>query len=193
MDYLPIKRAIVSVTDKSGLGDLAAFLHSRGVELVSTGGTQKFLENLGLPVTRCTWSPASRKCSTAGSKPCTPISTGILADKDNPNTSKRSSTSASKPLTRSSSTSTTSKSRRSETRSQSRHRTNRHRRPTMLRAAAKNYHSVLVIPEPAAYEEVQAELEGYNLAAPLALRRKMAARTFELTSAYDAMIAKYLK
>lgn len=49
MENLPIRRAILSVTDKSGLVDLATFLTSRGVELVSTGGTQKALEAAGLP------------------------------------------------------------------------------------------------------------------------------------------------
>ena len=51
MDILPIRRAILSVTDKSGLVEFATFLTSRGVELISTGGTQKALEAAGLPVT----------------------------------------------------------------------------------------------------------------------------------------------
>ena len=51
MDFLPLKRALLSVTHKDGLADFAAFLHANGVELVSTGGTLKFLENAGLPVT----------------------------------------------------------------------------------------------------------------------------------------------
>ena len=51
MDFLPIKRALLSVTDKSGLKEFAEFLHSRPVEIVSTGGTMKFLKEAGLPVT----------------------------------------------------------------------------------------------------------------------------------------------
>ena len=51
MDILPIRRAILSVTDKSGLVEFATFLTSRGVELISTGGTQKALEAAGLSVT----------------------------------------------------------------------------------------------------------------------------------------------
>ncbi len=51
MDFLPIKRALLSVTDKSGLKEFAEFLHSRQVEIVSTGGTMKFLKEAGLPVT----------------------------------------------------------------------------------------------------------------------------------------------
>ena len=51
MDFLPIRRAILSVTDKTGLVDFATFLVEHKVELVSTGGTQKALEQAGLPVT----------------------------------------------------------------------------------------------------------------------------------------------
>ena len=50
MELLPIRRAILSVTDKSGLVEFASFLSSNGVEIVSTGGTMKALENAGLPV-----------------------------------------------------------------------------------------------------------------------------------------------
>ena len=46
-----VKRALLSVSDKSGIADLGRALHSLGVELVSTGGTAKLLEKEGLPVT----------------------------------------------------------------------------------------------------------------------------------------------
>ena len=51
MELLPIKRAILSVTDKTGLPELARFLSAAGVELVSTGGTRKLLTEAGLTVT----------------------------------------------------------------------------------------------------------------------------------------------
>ena len=50
MDLLPIHRAILSVTDKTGLVEFAKFLVDNGVELVSTGGTMKCLKEGGLPV-----------------------------------------------------------------------------------------------------------------------------------------------
>ena len=50
-DTIPIRRALLSVSDKTGLGELAARLHARGVELVSTGGTARALRQTGLPVT----------------------------------------------------------------------------------------------------------------------------------------------
>ena len=50
MQFLPIKRALLSVTDKSGLVDLAKFLVQNQVEIVSTGGTKRKLEENGIPV-----------------------------------------------------------------------------------------------------------------------------------------------
>ena len=49
MDFLPIRRALLSVTHKDGLAEFAAFLHANGVELVSTGGTLKFLKTRACP------------------------------------------------------------------------------------------------------------------------------------------------
>ncbi|MEY4180508.1 MAG: hypothetical protein RLY70_4082, partial [Planctomycetota bacterium] len=51
MDSPPLRRALISVSDKSGLVEFARELHSLGVEIVSTGGTRKHLESAGLPVT----------------------------------------------------------------------------------------------------------------------------------------------
>ena len=49
-DLVPVRRALLSVSDKAGLVDLASALAARGVELVSTGGTAKALRDAGLPV-----------------------------------------------------------------------------------------------------------------------------------------------
>src|SRR3954454_22462827 len=51
-DLVPVKRALLSVFDKTGLKEFAAALHNEfGVQLISTGGTAKFIRDLGLPVT----------------------------------------------------------------------------------------------------------------------------------------------
>src|SRR5207253_6247904 len=51
-DLVPVKRALLSVSDKTGLADFATALHGEfSVELISTGGTAKFLRDAGLPVT----------------------------------------------------------------------------------------------------------------------------------------------
>ena len=49
-DLVPLRRALLSVSDKEGLIDLARGLHERGVELISTGGTAKAIAEAGLPV-----------------------------------------------------------------------------------------------------------------------------------------------
>ena len=62
----------------------------------------------------------------------------------------------------------------------------------MLRAAAKNYHSILVIPGPEHYEPVKEALQANEMKATLNMRRKLAAITFDETSDYDRTIADYL-
>ena len=50
MESIPVRRALLSVSDKTGLVDFAKALAARGVEIVSTGGTAKALETAGVPV-----------------------------------------------------------------------------------------------------------------------------------------------
>lgn len=52
MDFLPIRRALLSVTHKDGLAEFATFLHANGVELRLHRRHAKFLENAGLPSPR---------------------------------------------------------------------------------------------------------------------------------------------
>ena len=48
---MQIKRALLSVSDKTGIVKLAQFLHEIGVEIISTGGTMKAIKDAGIPVT----------------------------------------------------------------------------------------------------------------------------------------------
>ena len=75
MDFLPIRRALLSVTHKDGLAEFATFLYANGVELVSTGGTLKFLENAGLPVTAVSDVTGFPEILAAGRRHCIPTST----------------------------------------------------------------------------------------------------------------------
>ena len=50
VDFLPVRRALLSVSDKTGLVELARALVARNVELLSTGGTAKAIREAGLPV-----------------------------------------------------------------------------------------------------------------------------------------------
>ena len=58
----PIRRALLSVSDKTGLIEFGKFLHDAGVEIISTGGTAKALQNEGLPVKELLKPPAFQRC-----------------------------------------------------------------------------------------------------------------------------------
>jgi len=84
MDFLPIRRAILSVTDKSGLADFASFLTARNVEIISTGGTHKKLVAAGIKVTSVSDVTGFPEIMGGRVKTLHPrVHAGILADKDN--------------------------------------------------------------------------------------------------------------
>ena len=82
LDQVPIKRALVSVFDKTGLEDLVRGLHDAGVELVSTGGSAALIEGLGLPVTKVEDLTGFPECLDGRVKTLHPrVHAGILADR----------------------------------------------------------------------------------------------------------------
>ncbi|MCL1940138.1 MAG: IMP cyclohydrolase [Desulfovibrionaceae bacterium] len=195
MDMLPIRRAILSVTDKTGLADFAAFLAGNGVELVSTGGTCKMLQDAGLTVTQVSEVTGFPEIMGGRVKTLHPaIHGGILADKDNPEHVKtlgehgiktfdlvcvnlyNFAEAAAKQLEPRLAIEEIDIGG-----------------PCMLRASAKNYHSVLVAPAPSFYPRIRTALIDNNMRAPLGLRLELAVATFAATSLYDGMIATYLK
>jgi phosphoribosylaminoimidazolecarboxamide formyltransferase/IMP cyclohydrolase len=81
-DQIPIKRALVSVYDKTGLDDLVRGLAAAGVELVSTGGSAALIESLGLPVTKVEDLTGFPECLDGRVKTLHPrVHAGILADR----------------------------------------------------------------------------------------------------------------
>ena len=193
MNLLPVKRAILSVTDKTGLAEFATFLADQGVELVSTGGTKKMLKDSGLAVTSVSDVTDFPEILGGRVKTLHPnIHGGVLADKDDEGHMEtlrefgietfdivcvnlyNFAEAAKKGLGLRDAVEQIDIGG-----------------PTMLRAAAKNFHSVLVIPDPAYYSKVQEEMEA-NGGISLEFRKEMAALTFRLVSNYDAMITEYL-
>lgn len=193
MDMLVIRRALLSVTHKDGLAEFASFLHGQGVELVSTGGTMKFLKERGLPVTAVSEVTGFPEILDGRVKTLNPrIHGAILADKDNPahlatlaehgivpfdlvcvNLYDFASALEKKLPVRGMVEEIDIGG------------------PCLLRASAKNYHSVLVLPDPACYAEAVELLKQGGV--DLAFRQRMAARTFRITSRYDDMIAAWLE
>ena len=194
MEQLPIKRALISVTDKTGIVEFAKFLKDNGVEITSTGGTEKLLKQAGLPVKKVSELTGFPEILDGRVKTLHPrVHAGILADKDNP---KHMSVleefeilpfdcicinlynfgeAARKGLKLKDAVEQIDIGG-----------------PCMLRAAAKNYHSVLVVPGPEHYGPVSEALIANEMTVPLELRKQLAAITFDQTSEYDRMISDYL-
>ena len=79
---IPVRRALVSVYDKSGLDDLVRGLHEAGVSLVSTGGSAALIEKLGIPVTKVEELTGFPECLDGRVKTLHPmVHAGILADR----------------------------------------------------------------------------------------------------------------
>ena len=194
MDILPIRRAILSVTDKSGLVEFATFLTSRGVELVSTGGTQKALEAAGLPVTAVSTVTGFPEILGGRVKTLHPkIHAGILANKDEPQHMQTLAEKGIRPFD------LVCVNLYDFAGAVERHLSLEQAveeidigGPCMLRASAKNFHSILVLPSPQWYTAAMEELEK-DTPVGLEFRQIMASRAFEATSRYDALITSYLR
>jgi phosphoribosylaminoimidazolecarboxamide formyltransferase / IMP cyclohydrolase len=195
MQLLPIRQALLSVTDKTGLVEFATLLQQGGVQLISTGGTRKALLDAGLAVRAVSDVTGFPEILDGRVKTLHPNIHGpLLADKDNPEHLRTLTQRNLLPLDLICVNLYDFAHALAK---------NLNLRacveqidiggPTMLRAAAKNFHSVLVVPGPEDYPRVMAELGSQHYHVSLALRRETAAKTFRLTSAYDAMIADYLE
>ena len=195
MDLLPIRRAILSVTDKSGLAEFAGFLAGIGVELVSTGGTMKALQAAGLPVKQVSDVTGFPEILGGRVKTLHPkIHGGILCNKDLPEhleTLKQMDIvpvdlvcvnlynfagAVSRKLSLEQAVEEIDIGG-----------------PYMIRAAAKNYHSVLVLPSPEWYGPAIEDLKAHGMRASLEFRQAMASRAFDATSRYDALITSYIR
>lgn len=82
---MAIKRALLSVSDKRGIVELARFLHDKGIEIISTGGTMKAIEDAGIPVTYVSDVTGTPEMMDGRVKTLNPkIHGAILAVRDNP-------------------------------------------------------------------------------------------------------------
>lgn len=195
MDLLPIHRAILSVTDKTGLVEFAKFLVDNGVELVSTGGTMKCLKEGGLPVKAVSDVTGFPEILGGRVKTLHPmIHGGILCNKDLPEQLETVKKMGITPVD------LVCVNLYNFAGAVSRHLSLEQAveeidigGPCMLRAAAKNYHSVLVVPGVEWYEPAMEALKEHNMCSSLEFRQLMASRTFDATSRYDALITSYIR
>ncbi len=194
MDMLPIKRALISVTHKDNLPEFAQFLAKNNVELVSTGGTLKFLQEQGLKVTAVSAVTGFPEILGGRVKTLHPkIHGGILADKDN---SEHLGTLAGHEIEPFDLVIVNLYDFKTALEKKLPVRQMVEEidigGPCLLRASSKNYHSILVISNPDDYAKAQELLSKNNMTIDLDFRKQMAADTFKRTSEYDSMIASYL-
>jgi phosphoribosylaminoimidazolecarboxamide formyltransferase/IMP cyclohydrolase len=193
-DLVRIERALLSVSDKSGLVDFAAALRARGVDLVSTGGTAKVIAGAGLPVTDVATVTGFPEMMDGRVKTLHPrIHGGLLAMRDEASHMAAMSDHGIAPID----LLVVDLYPFEETLA---------RRapfddtlemidvggPAMIRGAAKNHAFVTVLVEVADYAALLEELDRHGGAASGAFRRRMAAKAFGRTATYDAAIADWL-
>jgi phosphoribosylaminoimidazolecarboxamide formyltransferase/IMP cyclohydrolase len=191
-----VKRALLSVTDKRGIEGFAKALAERGIELIASGGTAAAVKKAGAPVTEISDLTGFPEAMDGRIKTLHPmIHGGILADRDREThlteaadlgielidlvvvNLYRFREAAAKP--------------------------GAGERdvveeidiggPTLIRAAAKNYHSVAVIVDPDDYDGLIEEIDERDGAVSLETRRRLASKAFHHTASYDASIGEYFE
>jgi phosphoribosylaminoimidazolecarboxamide formyltransferase/IMP cyclohydrolase len=193
-DLVPVRRALLSVSDKSGLIDLASALAERGVELVSTGGTCRAIADAGLTVTDVSDVTGFPEIMDGRVKTLHPsIHGGLLAVRDDPEHVVAMEENGIAPfdlvvinlypfeevVKAGSDYPTTIENIDIGG-------------PAMVRASAKNHAYVTIVTDPADYAEVLEMLDENDGASALGRRKDFAARAFQRTASYDAMIADYM-
>jgi phosphoribosylaminoimidazolecarboxamide formyltransferase / IMP cyclohydrolase len=188
-----ITRALLSVSDKSGLVDFARQLASYGVELVSTGGTAKALKEAGLAVKDVSELTGFPEMMDGRVKTLHPkVHGGLLAMRANKEHAAAMEQHGIKPIDLLAVNlypfeATVAKGAAFEDCIENIDIGG----PAMIRAAAKNHADVAVVVEPADYEKVLAELALHSGMTTLELRRQLAAKAYARTAAYDAAISNW--
>lgn len=192
-DPLTINRALLSVSDKTGIVSLARNLHNAGVEIISTGGTARAIREADIPVTDVSEITGFQECLDGRVKTLHPIIHGGILGRTShkPDTDEMErlgidpielvvvnlypfkKTVAKPDCTPAVATENIDIGG-----------------PTMIRAAAKNFAHVCVLTNPNQYESFGSELEE-NMTISFKKRRMWAKKAFNHTAEYDAFIANY--
>ena len=190
-----IKRALISVTDKSGVAELAKALHEMGVEIISTGGTARVIREAGVPVTDVSQVTGFPEMLDGRVKTLHPkIHGGILAIRSNPEHMKQLEENGIKPIdlvvvNLYAFEKTVERGAGLEEAIENIDIGG----PTLLRAAAKNFRDVTVVVDPSDYPKILEEMKQNGGETTLKTRFELARKVFEVTSKYDTAIFNYLK
>lgn len=191
---MKIERAVVSVSNKSGLGELGSFLKSCNVEIMSTGGTKKYLDGQGigtLDISAYTGFPEimDGRVKTLHPK----VAGGILGIRDKADHAEAMRTHNIKridlivvnlyPFREVVSKGCTFEEAIENIDIGG---------PSMIRAAAKNFKYVTVVIDPADYTKLVEEMKAHNGETSEQFRFYLAKKVFETTSEYDRAISTYL-
>jgi len=193
---MQIKRALLSVSDKTGLVELARELVDMGIELISTGGTASALSTAGLPVTAVSDVTQFPEMLEGRVKTLHPaIHGGLLADRSKPEHMTTIAAHGIKPIdlvviNLYPFAATVAKS--DVTREEAIENIDIGG-PSMVRSAAKNHASVAVVTSPSDYPALIDELVRNRGQVSEQMRCDLAAKAFAHTGAYDATIAEYLR
>ena len=188
-----VTRALLSVSDKTGLVPFAQALSARGVELLSTGGTAKALRDAGLAVKDVSEHTGFPEMMDGRVKTLHPtIHGGLLALRDNPEHAAAMQAHAIPPIdlvvvNLYPFEATVAKGADIETCIENIDIGG----PSMVRSAAKNHGYVAIVTDPADYDAVLADLAANDGATSFPLRRKLAAKAYARTAQYDAAIAAW--
>lgn len=190
-DRVPIRRALISVYDKTGLEELAVGLHEAGVSIVSTGSTAQRIAGAGVPVTEVADITGFQECLDGRVKTLHPrVHAGILADRRREDHVQQLSDMEIEPFdlvivnlypfvdTVNSGADMDAVVEQIDIGG-----------PSMVRAAAKNHPSCAIIVDPASYGQVvsAAKEGGFDLKT----RQRLASLAFAHTAAYDTAVAKW--
>ncbi len=193
---MKIQRALLSVSDKTGLFDFARGLAASGVELLSTGGTASALRQAGLTVKDVSEHTGFPEMLDGRVKTLHPfIHGGLLFRRDNPEHVKQAAAHGIAPIDLvvvNLYPFEQTVAREGVTLEEAIENIDIGG-PSMLRSAAKNYASVTVVCDPSDYPEVLREMDEHDGGTTLKLRERLAVRVFDLTARYDRAIANYLQ
>lgn len=193
VDLRPVRRALISVSDKTGLTELAAALKARGVEVLSTGGSAKALQEAGLAVREVADYTGFPEIMDGRVKTLHPrIHGGILQRRDDAQHQQTAAAHDIPPIdlivvnlypfaatiARGADYATCVENIDIGG-------------PAMIRSAAKNHGDVTVVTDPAQYGPLLAALDAHDGSVPMALRQEFAQAAYAHTAAYDAMIANW--
>lgn len=190
-----IKRALISVSDKTGIVELAKELESLGVEIISTGGTAKVLSDNGIKVINISDVTGFPECLDGRVKTLHPnVHGGILAMRNNPDHLKQIKDLGIEPIDMVVINLYPFKETilKGHVELEEAIENIDIGGPTMIRAAAKNYQDVVVVVDPSDYKMVIDEIKT-SKDVSVKIKFKLAYKVFEHTSHYDTLIAKYLR